>query len=45
MKGTNILIVKGTSYTGMEETRVKTAMITLASCDIGRLKKYALRKW
>ena len=39
MKGTNVLIVKGTSHTGMEETRGKTAMITLASSDIGRLKK------
>ena len=42
MKGTNVLIVKGTLHTGMEEIRGKTAMITLASLassDIGRLKK------
>ena len=31
--------VKGTSHTGMKETRVKTTMISSASSYVGRLKK------
>ena len=42
-KGTGILLVKGTSHTGMKETCVKTMMITSASSEVGRLKK-SLRK-
>ena len=31
-------VVKGTSHTGMRETRVKTTLITSASSDVGHLK-------
>ena len=33
------MLVKGTSHTGMKETRAKTTMITSASSDVGRSKK------
>ena len=39
MKGTSVLLVKGTSHTGMKETRANTTMISSASSDVGRSKK------
>ena len=43
-KGTNILLVKGTSHTGMIESRMRTTMITSASSEVGSLKKFDSRK-
>ena len=37
--GTNILVVKGTAHTRLEEIRTKVAVIALASFDVGRLKE------
>ena len=43
------MLGKGTSHTGMKETRAKTTMITSASSDVGRskksLKKKMMDKW
>ena len=38
------MLVKGTSHTGMIETRAKTTMITSASSDVGRSKKSFKKK-
>ena len=38
-KGTNILVVKGTTHTGMKDIRTEANVITLASLDVGQLKK------
>ena len=38
-EGTNILVVKGTTYTGMKDVCTKDIMITSASFGVGRLKK------
>ena len=45
-KGTNILLVKGTAHTGTKETHVRTTMIiiTSASSDVGRMKKFLKKK-
>ena len=37
--GTNILVVKGTVHTRLKEIRAIATVITLASFDVGRLKK------
>ena len=44
MKGTNVLLVKGTAHTGMKETRVRTTRTASASSDIGHLKKSLKKK-
>ena len=36
-KGTNILLVKGTAYTGMKGISARIILITSASSDAGRL--------
>ena len=41
---TNILVVKGTTYTGMKDIRTKANVITLASLGVGRLKKSLKKK-
>ena len=38
-EGTNILVVKGTTHTGMKDIRTKANVITLANLGIGQLKK------
>jgi len=38
-EGTNILVVKGTTHTGMKDVRTKAIVITSASFGVGRLKK------
>ncbi len=38
-EGTNILVVKGTTHTGMKDIRTKANVITLASLGVGQLKK------
>ena len=38
-EGTNILVVKGTTHTGIKDIRTKATVITLASLGIGQLKK------
>ena len=38
-EGTNIVVVKGTTHTGMKDTRTKANVITLASLRIGQLTK------
>ena len=38
-EGTNILVVKGTTHTGMKDICTEATMITLASLDVGQLKK------
>ena len=43
-KGTNVLLAKGTLYTGMKETRMKTTMITSASSDVSDLKESLKKK-
>ena len=42
-EGTNILVVKGTTHTGMKDICTKATMITLASLGVGQFKK-PLRK-
>ena len=37
-KGTNILVVKGTTHTGMKDIHTKAIVITLASLDVGQFK-------
>ena len=43
VEGTNILVVKGTTHTGMKDIRTKANVITLASLGVGQLKNL-LRK-
>ena len=38
-EGTNTLVVKGTTHTGMKDVRAKATVITLASLGVGQLKK------
>ena len=38
-EGTNILVVKGTTHTGMKDIRTKATVITLTSLGIDQLKK------
>ena len=38
------MLVKGTSHTGMKETRAKITMITSASSDVGYSKKSLKKK-
>ena len=38
------MLVKGTSHTGMKETRAKTTTITSANSDVGRSKKSLKKK-
>ena len=38
-EGTNILVVKGTTHTGMKDIRTKATVITLPSLGVGQLKK------
>ena len=38
-EGKNILVVKGTTHTGMKDIRTKATVITLASLGLGQLKK------
>jgi len=38
-EGTNILVVKGTTHTGMKDVRTKAIVITSTSFGVGRLKK------
>ena len=38
-EGTNILVVKRTTYIGMKDMRTKATVITLASLGVGHLKK------
>ena len=35
----NILVVKGTTHTGMKDIRTKATMISLASLDVGQFKE------
>ena len=37
-EGTNILVVKGTTHTGMKDIRTKATVITLASLGVGQFK-------
>ena len=43
-EGTNILVVKGTTHTGMKDVRTKAIVITSASFGVGRLKKSLKKK-
>ena len=43
-EGTNILVVKGTTHTGMKDICTEANVITLASLDVGQLKKSQRRK-
>ena len=38
-ESTNILVVKGTTHTGMKDVRTRATVITLASFGVGYLKK------
>ena len=38
-EGTNILVVRGTTHTGMKDICIEATVITLASLDVGQLKK------
>ena len=38
-EGTNILVVKGTTHTGMKDVRTKAIVITFARFGVGHLKK------
>ena len=38
-EGTNILVVEGTTHTGMKDIRTKATKITLASLGVGQFKK------
>ena len=38
-EGTNILVVKRTTHTGMKDIRTKATVITSASLGVGQLKK------
>ena len=42
-EGTNILVVKGTTHTGMKDIRTKATVITSASFGIGQLKKSLIK--
>ena len=46
-EGTNILVVKGSTLTGMKDIRVRTkaTVITLASLGIGQFKKSLKKNW
>ena len=43
-EGTNILVVKGTTHTGMKDVCTKDIVITSASFGVGRLKKSLKRR-
>ena len=38
-EGTNILVVKGTTHTGIKDIRTKATVITLASLGVGQFKE------
>ena len=38
-EGTNILVVKGTTHTGMKDIRTKATVITLASLSVCQFKR------
>jgi len=38
-QGTNIVVVKGTTHTGMKDMRTKAMVITFASFGVGQFKK------
>ena len=42
-EGTNILVVKGTTHTGMKDIRTKATVITLASLGVGQFKNLLRR--
>ena len=42
-EGTDILVVKGTTHTGMKDICIKATMITLASLGIGQFKNLLRR--
>ena len=44
-EGTNILVVKGTTHTGMKDIRTKANVITLASLGVGQFKKSLKKNW
>ena len=41
----NILVVKGTTHTGMKDIRTKATVITLASLGVGQFKKSLKKNW
>ena len=44
-EGTNVLVVKGTTHTGMKDIRTKASVITIASLGVGQFKKSLKKNW
>ena len=44
-EGTNVLVVKGTTHTGMKDIRTKASVITIASLGVGQFKKSLEKNW